>query len=65
MALRKAQRLVSSSSQPGGWELIPRGSASRQATGGRASQNGFPAWRLGTHSGQGLYLNLVPFGQGV
>ncbi|MEH1932232.1 MAG: hypothetical protein V7L14_00530 [Nostoc sp.] len=34
MALRKAQRLVSPRSQPTGWERIPRGSASRQATGG-------------------------------
>ncbi|MEH1937203.1 MAG: hypothetical protein V7L14_26565 [Nostoc sp.] len=48
MALRKAQRLVSPRSQAGGWERIPRGSASRQGTGGGASQNGFPAWRLGT-----------------
>ncbi|MEH1906641.1 MAG: hypothetical protein V7L05_25420 [Nostoc sp.] len=34
MALRKAQRLVSPRSQPGGWECILRGSASLQATGG-------------------------------
>ncbi|MEH1852337.1 MAG: hypothetical protein V7L11_11775 [Nostoc sp.] len=43
MALRKAQRLVSPRSQPPGWECIQRGSASCQATGGGASQNGFPA----------------------
>ncbi|WP_292753482.1 hypothetical protein [Nostoc sp. NMS4] len=30
-------------SQPPGWECITRGSASGQATGGGASQNGFPA----------------------
>ncbi|MEH2026643.1 hypothetical protein [Nostoc sp.] len=37
MALKKAHRLVSPRSQPGGWECIQRGSASRQATGGGAS----------------------------
>ncbi|MEH1816813.1 MAG: hypothetical protein V7K26_21455 [Nostoc sp.] len=43
MALRKPQKLVSPRSQPPGLERIPRGSASGQATGGGASQNGFPA----------------------
>lgn len=35
-------------SQPPGWERILRGSASSQATGGRASKDRFPARRLGT-----------------
>ncbi|MEH1981501.1 MAG: hypothetical protein V7L27_19905 [Nostoc sp.] len=48
MALIKAESLVSPRSQPPAWECIQRGSASRQSTGGGASQNGFPAWRLGT-----------------
>ncbi|WP_334835622.1 MULTISPECIES: hypothetical protein [unclassified Nostoc] len=48
IALRKAERLISSRSQSKDWECIPRGSASGQATGGGASENGFPAWRLGT-----------------
>ncbi|WP_414517859.1 hypothetical protein [Nostoc sp. PCC 9305] len=47
-----------SGSQPGGWERVPRGSASCQERGGGASENGFPAWKLE----QALYLNLVPFG---
>ncbi|MHC5857779.1 hypothetical protein [Nostoc sp.] len=48
MALIKAESLVSPRSQPPAWECIQRGSASRQSTGGGASQNSFPAWRLGT-----------------
>ncbi|MEH2024799.1 MAG: hypothetical protein V7K62_14620 [Nostoc sp.] len=46
MALRKGERLVSPRSQSSDWECIPRGSASGQATGGGASENGFPASRL-------------------
>ncbi|MBE9036452.1 hypothetical protein [aff. Roholtiella sp. LEGE 12411] len=47
---------MSPRSQSSDWECIPRGSASRQATGGGASLTG-------SQPGQGLYLNLVPFGQ--
>ncbi|MEH1860421.1 MAG: hypothetical protein V7L21_21025 [Nostoc sp.] len=43
LALRKPQKLVSPRSQPGGWECILIGSASGQATGGGASQNGLTA----------------------
>ncbi|MEH1909579.1 hypothetical protein [Nostoc sp.] len=52
MALIKAQRLVSPRSQPLGWECILIGSASRQAPGGGASQNRFPASWLGTSQGK-------------
>ncbi|MEH1766077.1 MAG: helix-turn-helix domain-containing protein, partial [Nostoc sp.] len=57
MALRKAQRLVLPRSQPLGWECIQRGSASRQPSGGGASQNPFPAWRLGTSQGKGYIFS--------
>ncbi|MEH1765866.1 MAG: hypothetical protein V7L27_00875 [Nostoc sp.] len=57
MALRKAQRLVSPRSQPPGWECIQGAAASRQATGGGASQNGFPAWRLGTSQSKGCIFS--------
>ncbi|MEH1981277.1 MAG: hypothetical protein V7L27_18760 [Nostoc sp.] len=57
MALRKAQRLVLPRSQPLGWECIQRGSASRQPPGGGASQNPFPAWRLGTSQGKGYIFS--------
>ncbi|MDZ7992921.1 MAG: hypothetical protein RM022_023905 [Nostoc sp. EfeVER01] len=40
MALRKAERLVSSRSQFEDWECLPRGRASGQATGGGASRLG-------------------------
>ncbi|WP_179064834.1 hypothetical protein [Nostoc sp. C052] len=56
MALRKAERIVSPRSQSLDWECIPRGSASGQFTGGRASQNRFPAWRLGTSQSKGCIL---------
>ncbi|MEH2283524.1 MAG: hypothetical protein V7K90_19695 [Nostoc sp.] len=56
MALRKAQRLMSPRSQPGGWERILRGGASRQERGGGASANGFPASRLGTSLGKDCIL---------
>ncbi|MEH2026817.1 hypothetical protein [Nostoc sp.] len=46
MALRKGERLVSPRSQSEDWECIPRGSASGQATGGGASENGLRASRL-------------------
>ncbi|MHC5857113.1 hypothetical protein [Nostoc sp.] len=56
MALRKAERLVSPRSQSEDWECILRGSASGQATGGGASQNRFPASRLGTSQSKGCVL---------
>ncbi len=48
MALRKAQRLLFlyPRSQPGGWERVPRGSASCQVMEAAASENGFPTSRL-------------------
>ncbi len=60
MALRKAQRLVSSCSQMEAGNVLKRGSASIQATGG-----GSPS-RMGSQprglfqSEQGLYLFFVP-----
>ncbi|WP_335108098.1 hypothetical protein [Nostoc sp.] len=47
---------MSPRSQPGGWERILRGGASRQERGGGASANGFPASRLGTSLGKDCIL---------
>ncbi|MEH2211505.1 hypothetical protein [Nostoc sp.] len=40
--------------------VFERGSASCQATGGGASQNGFPAWRLRTSQSKGcIFLRAI------
>ncbi|MEH1855080.1 MAG: hypothetical protein V7L11_26200 [Nostoc sp.] len=50
--------LQSPRSQPLGWECIPRGSTSCQEIGGGASQNVFPAFRLGTSERERRYAEL-------
>jgi hypothetical protein len=65
MALRKAQRLVLPSSQPGGWECIQKRQSLSSSYWRRSLPEWVPSLEAGNQSIQGLYLFLVPFGIGV
>jgi hypothetical protein len=65
MALIKAQRLVSSRSQPPGWECISNGLLPLvKLLEAAAPPEWVPSLEAGNQLEQGLYLFLVPFGIG-